>query len=268
MTQEPTKAYIQEMPFEANQPLVSVITPAFNSERFIAQTIESVIAQTYTNWEMLIAVDAGTTDSTLEIVKKFSNKDPRIKLVHIPNARGVSLSRNTAIERAKGQYIAFLDSDDLFLPLKLERQIKFMEDNNYAFTATGYCRLSEDGKEVGQYIAPKEHATYEDTLLNNQISCPTVIIHRGRAGEFRLLEGRHEDYILWLDILKRGLTCYGLNEDLSRYRYVSSSRSRMIFTSVLMRWNIYRNYEGLGFWRSFYTLIYYILTALLKRRAF
>ena len=128
------------MPLDPAQPLVSIITPAYNSERFITETIESVLSQTYTNWEMLIAVDAGTTDSTIEIIQKFNKKDSRVKLVHIPNARGVSLSRNTAIEKAQGQYIAFLDSDDLFLPQKLEKQIQFMEKNQYAFTSTGYSK--------------------------------------------------------------------------------------------------------------------------------
>jgi teichuronic acid biosynthesis glycosyltransferase TuaG len=183
--------------------LVSVITPAFNSSKFIEDCIRSVQAQSYLQWEMLIAVDAGTTDNTVEIIETFSKVDPRVELVLIKNKRGISLSRNTAIDRARGRYIAFLDSDDLWLPHKLERQLKFMEKTQAPYSCTGYRRLSEDGSQVGDYIGVSACIDYELTLRNNTIGCPTIIIDRNKVGTVHFVEGRHEDFILNLEILKR-----------------------------------------------------------------
>lgn len=254
------------MTFETD--LVSIITPAFNSARFIRETIESVLKQTYPKWEHLIAVDAGTTDNTIEIIQEYSRKDPRIQLVHLPNERGVSTSRNRAIERSRGQYIALLDSDDYWLPTKLEEQLKFMKSKGHAITCHSYRRISEDGATVGELIRALPEVTYSDILKNNTIACLTGIYDRTKTGEVFFIEGRHEDYILWLDLLKRGFSCYGLDQDLARYRYVATARSRMIYSAILVRWNIYRKREKIPVLNSFYYLVNYIFFALNKRRQF
>lgn len=253
---------------QLDENLVSIITPAFNSAKFIHDTINSVLSQTYPNWEMLIVVDAGTTDNTIEIVNSFIAKDSRIRLIHIPDKRGISLSRNTALSEAKGKYVAFLDSDDMWLPNKLEKHLSFMQKNGAAFSSTGYRRISEDGKMLGDFIGVNSEVTYEETLINNTISCPTIIVDQSKTGQIVMREGRHEDYVMVLDLLRRGFTCYGLNEDLSRYRFVHNSRSRKIYTSALARWEIYRNEEKLSILKSLKTMVGYVFFAVKKRLKF
>jgi teichuronic acid biosynthesis glycosyltransferase TuaG len=247
--------------------LVSIVTPAFNSAKLIGATIESAIAQTYADWEMIVVMDSGTKDNTAEVVLNYARKDPRIRLIEIIDARGISLSRNRALSEARGQYIAFLDSDDIWLPAKLEEQIKFMKHNAYAFACAGYRRINVDHSEEGKLILPPQRQTYGDVLKNNLIACPTVLIDQIQTGPLVMAEFSHEDYILWLDILKRGFDCGGLRMDLARYRIVPNSRSMNVNRSG-SRWKVYRKFEGLGIFMASYCFAVYAFTALWKRLRF
>lgn len=237
---------------QSSDPLVSIITPAFNSQNFICQTISSVQEQTYENWEMLVVIDSGTTDSTPTLVQKLAEKDPRIRLIVVPNnhGRGLALSRNYAVKLAKGTYLAFLDSDDLWLANKLRRQIDLMIHHNWAFTCTAFRRLDSHGKILGRLIEVPRSITYQRLLQQNCIGCLTVVINRESVGEIEFLETKHEDFILWLEILKRGIVCHGINEDLARYRIVAHSRSADKMESIKNTWRIYRQHEGLSISQS------------------
>jgi len=247
--------------------LVSIITPAYNSAAFIGDTIRSVQNQTYNNWEHLIVIDQGTTDDTANIVRSFMNKDPRIRLIEIKNQKGISLSRNKAIQSSQGEWLAFLDSDDLWLPDKLKLQIAFMQKTKANFSCTGYRKISEDGKITGRLRQPPEKQSYQSLLLNNLISCPTVMYNQKVLGQFFLKEHAHEDYLLWLDIIKKSKICFGLPEDLARYRVVENSRSMNVNRSG-SRWVVYRKFENLNFLSSCYYFTRYAITAVGKRLFF
>lgn len=226
--------------------LVSIITPVFNSEAYIDKAIKSVQDQAYTNWEMLVVADLGTTDRTPEIVQGYSDVDPRIKFIQVPGGRGLALSRNYAISLAHGRFLAFLDSDDFWLPQKLHRQIDFMRTNNYSFTCTAFRRIDVYEKRIGRIIEVPRQITYERLLQQNCIACLTVMLDTDQVGKVYFEESKHEDFILWLSLLKRGLRCEGLNEDLARYRIVDQSRSANKFESAKNTWRIYRDTEGLN----------------------
>lgn len=246
---------------------VSIITPAFNSAKLIGETIESVIAQTYQNWEMLIVIDQGTQDNTADVVRKYSQTNPQIRLLEIKNQRGISLSRNLALREASGQYVAFLDSDDLWLPLKLERQLAVMRESKAAFSCAGYRRINLENTKLGQLILPPERQNYFSVLGNNLISCPTVVIDQIKTGPLTMAEFAHEDYILWLSILRRGFECVGVQEDLARYRIVPNSRSMNVNRSG-SRWQVYREFEKLSVIKSAFHFAVYAVTAITKRIQF
>ena len=255
---------------QSSDPLVSIITPAFNSQNFICQTISSVQEQTYENWEMLVVIDSGTTDSTPILVQKLAERDPRIRLVVVPNnqGRGLALSRNYALKLAKGTYLAFLDSDDLWLANKLRRQIDLMTHHHWSFTCTAFRRLDSHGKILGRLIEVPHSITYRRLLQQNCIGCLTVVIDRESVGEIQFLETKHEDFILWLEILKRGIVCHGINEDLARYRIVAHSRSSDKVESIKNTWRIYRQHEGLSISQSMLRLGQFAVRNLAKYSRF
>lgn len=226
--------------------LVSIVTPAYNSETFIEEAILSVQEQTYPHWEMLVVYDSGTTDSTPELVQERAQRDSRIRLIQVPKGRGLALSRNYAIGQAQGRYLAFLDSDDLWLKNKLELQVKNMQEHGHAFTCTAFRRIDVSGAEQGRLIEVPPQINYQRLLQQNCIGCLTAMLDLDQVGAVQFQEAKHEDFILWLDLLKRGFHCYGINEDLARYRIVAHSRSADKFESVLNTWRIYREVEGLS----------------------
>jgi teichuronic acid biosynthesis glycosyltransferase TuaG len=247
--------------------LVSIVTPAFNSAALIGETIESVIRQTYSHWEMWIVIDAGTRDNTAQVVQSYAAKDPRICLLEIKDGRGISLSRNRALSSARGEFVAFLDSDDLWLPEKLEKQVQFMQETGATFSCGGYRKISQDGSRTGHLRLPPSVQTYQDLLGNNLISCPTAMFNQTQLGKFQMREHAHEDYILWLDIIKKAGRCLGIQEDLARYRVVENSRSMNVNRSG-SRWKVYRHFQGLGLIPSVFYFAKYAVTALKKRASF
>ena len=183
--------------------LISIITPTYNCANFIGETIDSVLAQTYSNWEMII-VDDCSTDNTEEIVNNYSNSDKRIKYYKLDNNSGAAVSRTKAMELANGQYMAFLDSDDLWYPNKLEYQINYMKKNNYAFTCTKYEQINEKSKLLDKVIMVVPKTNYNRLLLDCPVGNSTVMYDVTKMGKFKVpnIRKRNDD-ALWLQMLKK-----------------------------------------------------------------
>jgi teichuronic acid biosynthesis glycosyltransferase TuaG len=245
--------------------LVSIITPSYNSENFIKDTIDSVISQTYQNWEMII-VDDRSNDNSAEYIQTLIENDSRIKLIVLEKNVGAAEARNKALEVAKGKYIAFLDSDDIWLPEKLEKQLDFMQKNEYAFTFTSYIPISEDGTEEYPIISVPSEIDYNGYCKNTIIGCLTVIIDKEKTGDFRMpnIKSSH-DMALWLLIMKRGFKAYGLNEVLAKYRLVSTSNTSKKYKAVADAWKVYREIEKLSLIKSSWYFMHYIFNAIKKR---
>ena len=230
---------------------VSIIIPVHNAEKFIGKTIESVLNQTYKNWEMLIFNDK-SKDNSLKIIKKYSEKDERIKVVDSKENVGVVAARNKLIEIATGEFIAFLDADDYWKQNKLEKQIKFMRKNNALISCTEYTRVTEDEKEINDIII-KEIITYEDMLKINYLGCLTVIYNANKLGKRYFKERKkNEDYVLWLEIVKETKIIFGLKENLAFYRVLNNSRSSNKIKVAKDRWEVYRKIERLSLLKSIY----------------
>ena len=244
--------------------LVSIITPSYNSGRFIKECVESVLAQTYTNWEMII-VDDCSNDHSQEEINIFSSFT-RVKILLLEENIGAAEARNIAIRKAKGKYIAFLDADDLWEPQKLEKQISFMNKNNIAFSYTRYQSISEDGlKKINIIDAPKR-MTYHSYLKNTTIGCLTVVVNREKIGDFEMPNIRSShDMALWLLIMKRGFFAYGLDENLARYRIVSNSNTSSKIKAAKDVWEVYRKVEKLSFLYSSWCFSNYVFNAIKKR---
>ena len=223
---------------------VRIITPTYNSERFIAETILSVQAQTYQDWEMII-VDDCSTDKTAEIVASFQKKDSRIKYFYNSTNKGSALSRNLALQKAKGKWIAFLDSDDLWHPEKLEKQIEFMTKNNYHFSYTNYCEIDENSKETGILITGPKVIT--DKLMKAYCwpGCLTVMYDAEKVGIMQTVDIRiNEEYALWIKIAKKH-NCYLLDENLAKYRrHNKSLTSQSYFKLIKWHYLMFRKSEN------------------------
>lgn len=243
--------------------LVSIITPSFQSERFIEEAMLSAISQTYQNWEMII-VDDLSTDGSIDIISNYCEKDKRIKLVRSEENVGPAAARNKGIKLAKGRYIAFLDSDDIWLSNKLEVQVSFMEENNLPFTFSSYYTMTENGQKKNCRKAPPK-LTYTDLLKTNSIGNLTTIYDASRIGKKYFKDVKHEDYCLWLDMIKDLGVVYGVTTPLANYRVLSSSISSNKLKTISWQWSIYRNIEKLNFFSAAYYLFWYAVYALLKR---
>ena len=244
--------------------LVSIITPAYNAAEYIAETIESVLAQSYPNWEMLIVNDC-SKDNTAAIVQSYAAKDKRIKLINLKQNSGAAVARNTAIRNAKGRYMAFLDSDDLWQKDKLQKQLSFMQQNGYAFTFTAYEHFKDTKENIQSAVNIPKSLNYKQALKGNQIGCLTVMLDRKQIQNIEFSKQRHEDYILWLNILKQGITAYGLNESLALYRIGNSkSISGNKLQSAIWTWNVYRESQKLTVLKSMYYMCFYCLNGIRK----
>lgn len=196
--------------------------PTYNCGRFIADSIKSVQAQTYKNWELLI-VDDCSLDNTLDIVKKIQITDKRIRLFQNKDNSGAAVSRNVALKEAKGRWIAFLDSDDLWEPLKLERQIKFMEDNGYAFTYHEYIEIDEQSRELGVHVSGKQRVGKFSMYSCCWPGCLTVMYDAEKIGLIQINDiKRNNDTAIWLKVIKKA-DCFLMPESLGRYRRRTNS---------------------------------------------
>lgn len=223
--------------------LVSIITPAFNSEKFIAETIMSVQNQTYQNWEIII-VDDCSTDKTAEIILSFQEKDSRIIYLKNETNRGTAYSRNLALKEAKGKWIAFLDSDDIWLPTKLEKQIEFMLKNNYNFSYTDYSEIDENSVETGIILTGPKVITKNKMLAYCWQGCLTVMYNADFVGEIQTIDIKiNEEYAHWIKIAEK-TNCYLLNENLAKYRKHCESLSNKSYLK-LIKWH-YMMFRKLG----------------------
>ena len=245
--------------------LISVITPARNSGLYIAEAIESVLVQTYGAWEMIV-IDDGSFDNTAAIVREYAAADRRVRLISRRANGGPAAARNTGLREARGRFIAFLDSDDLWLPEKIEAQTKFMTEKNIAFSYTMYRRF---GPALGRIIAAPSKTDYKSLLKSNALACSTVMLDRGGVGDVYMPEGAaHEDYVTWLGILKKGHTAYGLQKDLARYRKRSGSLSGDKLKSARAVWHVYRETEKLSWDTAAYYFCHYAVNGFLKHCLF
>ncbi len=246
--------------------LVSIITPLYNAEKYIETTIQSVQYQTYKNWEMII-VDDCSKDRGPEIVKKYIENDNRIKLMKLEKNSGGAVARNRAIKEAKGKYIAFLDSDDLWYPEKLEKQLKFMEENNYDFTYTWYEKIDEEGNLLKEIVKSEDKINYNKLLKSNQIGCLAAMYNAKKLGKIYMpLIRKRQDYALWLQVLKKVDYGYCLKENLAQYRIVNGSVSSNKINLIKYNWKLFRDVEKLSIFKSFYYLSWNIFTKLMLKK--
>ena len=247
-------------------PVVSIVTPTYNSAKYIIASIESVKAQTFKDWELII-VDDCSSDKTVSLIETEMNNDNRIILMKNQTNLGAAKSRNLAIEKARGQYIAFLDSDDLWVSSKLVKQLEFMEKNNAAFSFTSYEFINEKGESMNRNVNVPQKMNYNDLLKNTIIGCLTVMIDVTKVGKIKMPDIRtRQDTAMWLKILKTGTIAYGLNEPLAKYRKVNDSLSSNKFKMIYKTWRMYRDVEKLTLFKTTYVFIYYIINALKKHK--
>jgi len=248
-----------------SKPEVSIITPVYNAEKFLEETIESVLNQTYEDFEYLL-IDDCSTDRSPSIVKEYAKRHSRIKYIKLEENSGAAVARNTGLENAKGRFIAFIDSDDKWYPEKLEKQLSFMKNDHKAFTYTKYERISEaDGEVLGAPDFPKK-LDYSGLLKNTAIACSTVVINRQVIGDFRMpLVRKGQDTATWLKILRTHEYAYLVDEVLNQYRAREGSLSSNKLDALKRTWNTYRNIEKLPLHKAIYYFIFYVWNAVERR---
>lgn len=252
---------------ENNKELISIITPVYNCEKLLPKTIESVLNQTYSNWEMLL-VDDCTPDSSADLIKEYIKKDSRIKYFKLDKNSGAAIARNVALKESKGRFIAYLDADDLWRPEKLEKQVKYMLENNYAFTCTDYEKITEEGTSLNKIIKIPQKVTYNLFLRNTIIQTVGVMVDTKITGKDVLVMPnirRRQDAATWCQLLKAGYDCYEVPENLSYYRVVSNSLSSNKFKAVKGTWFLYRKIEKLSLFKASFCFVGYAVNAVKKR---
>lgn len=247
---------------EANVSKISVIMPAYNAERYITEAIQSVIAQTFTDWE-LIVIDDASQDSTAEIVQKLLIQDTRILFLQNLQNSGVATTRNRGLDIATGEYIAFLDSDDIWLPNKLQLQYDYIFTTNSDLCYTAYQVFSDDDRAYLLNFDVPKTISYDDMLKVNSIGCSTATVRRSilpsPTFNSKLF---HEDYVLWLTLLRQGYKACGIQTSLVKYR--KGGRSANKLKAAANRWAIYRKSERLGIFHSLYYFICYTINGIRK----
>ena len=244
--------------------LVSIVTPTFNCGKYIGKTLESIINQTYNNLEVIV-VDDCSMDNTCEIVNYYLKKDSRIKYFRLSENSGAALARTFAIEKARGEFIAFLDSDDIWYKDKLEKQLEFMRANNIAFTCTAYEQIDERGESLNRIITPPARISYNRLLLDCPVGNSTVVYSVSKMGKFEVpnIRKRNDD-ALWLQMLKKEPYIYGIKEVLAKYRIRNGAISSNKLTLIKYHWKLYRDIESLGIMESFFHIAYWCLIKVLK----
>lgn len=245
--------------------LVSIITPLYNAEKYVEETIRSVLNQDYQNWEMIL-VDDCSLDKSVSIVQEIQKQDSRIKLLKNKSNMGPAPSRNLAIDKAKGDIIAFLDSDDIWHPKKLSKHVRFMEENSSAFSHTSYGFIDEKGRSINStYHVSDKPVGYENLLKRTEISCLTAMFDVHKVGKMHMpVLSRAEDYALWLDILKLGFLSDPLDEELAYYRQHSASATSSKWKHVLGHWRFLRNREALSILTSSYYTLHWAIGGIVK----
>jgi glycosyltransferase involved in cell wall biosynthesis len=242
--------------------LVSIITPSFNSEKFISETILSVQRQSYTNWEMII-VDDFSTDKTVEIIRKFTSKDNRIKLFELDKNSGTGIARGCALNKAAGKYIAFLDADDLWKSEKLKIQIDFLKTNHQFFTFSFYDCMDENGKSLYKTITAPKNLTYSQLLFCNFVGNLTGIYDASYFGKIPIsVIRKRQDWMLWLTILKKIKTAKPIPESLAIYRIRKDSISASKIDLFKHNFLVYRQFHRFNIVFSVFSMIVFLITQL------
>ncbi len=252
--------------FSNNQSLlVTIVTALFNKEKYIEECINSVLNQSYSNWEMII-VDDCSHDRSFEIASKHAKADPRIKVIQMSKNSGAGISRNRAINLAKGDIIAFLDADDVWHHNKLKIHLNEMTANNAAFSHTSYGYIHKNGSILSKtFRVSGKPVTYLDLLKRTEISCLTAMYDVRQLGKVFMPDlPRKQDYGLWLDILSRGYTSYPVDKVLAWYRQVPGSNSSNKLNLISKHYFFLRNFQKLSVVKSFYYTIYWILNGIFK----
>ncbi|MEG0618603.1 MAG: glycosyltransferase family 2 protein [Bacilli bacterium] len=245
----------------SNNPLVSVIMPAYNAEKYIMESIDSVINQTYQNWELIICDDM-SNDTTRDLLKFIDNS--KIKVILLKKNEGVTHARNIALQAASGEYFAFLDSDDYWLPDKLTQQIGFMEKNKLLFTSTSYG-IIKGKKTLDKNFPAKKTLDYKSYMKNTSIGNSTVIVKRNVCDNFEIQVGPLEDVVTWMMILKSGVNCHGINEVLAMYRVTEGSASSNKIQNAKKYFSLLIRRQKVGLLRGIYYELCYLVNATLKR---
>lgn len=248
--------------------LISIIVPVYNAEKFIRETMDCVIAQTYPCWELLLVED-GSRDNSVEIIETYirDSGEERIRLICQPENMGAAKARNRGLQEAKGRYIAYLDADDLWLPEKLEHELAFIREKDAAFVFTGYEFADENGKGTGKIVHVPETLNYRQALSNTTIFTTTVMFDTQKISK-ELLEMpviKSEDTALWWKVLRNGYTAFGLDENLVKYRRLGKSLSSNKLEAVRRIWNLYRKAEGMGVLDSAWHFCFWAVRAVSRR---
>ena len=243
---------------------ISIITPCYNAGKTIAMTIESVMAQTFSDWEMLIVDDCSNDDSA-KVIKEFTDKDCRIKYFRTPKASGSpAMPRNIGIENASGKYIAFLDADDVWIKDKLTKEIDFAERNNYHLVYSYYEKMDWNGKRNNRVVKTAPVSTYRSLLKSNSIPCLTSMVSREAIGDTRFKHILQEDFCFWLDILKKGYTAYNICEPTALYREAKMSRSSNKIDMFKGYWGVIRKQQHISLIPCCYYMVTYSVLGFLK----
>lgn len=252
----------------ATSPLVSIVTPVFNAERFIQDTIASVQAQTYENWELLL-VDDQSSDKSVELIKQAQKNDARIKLIAMPQNGGAAKARNKGTETATGRYVAFLDADDLWEPKKLEVQVAFAQEGDHAFIYSSYQFANSNGDATGAPVAVPASINYTQALKNHIIWTSTVLLDTEKIPKDLMMMPnvrRGQDAATWWQILRTtGINAYGIQKSLARYRRTEDTLSANKLKAMKRTWFLLYRVEKLGLVKSAYNFCWYAVNAVKKR---
>lgn len=244
--------------------LVSIIIPVYNAENYISDTIENILQQTYKNYEIIL-IDDKSTDNSLEIMKKYTCDN--IVVIELPENKGPAIARNIGVKAAKGRYICFQDADDLWDKEKLEKQIKFMKENNCAFSYTAFQYANKFGEKKNRILHVPFVLTYKQALKNCRILTISTMfdLRKITPKEIEMPNVKCEDMATWWKILKTGYIAYGLNESLVCYRRTANTLTSNKLVSSINRWKLYRKYEKLSVFKSLYYFLHYFIQGILKR---
>lgn len=244
--------------------IVSVITPVYNAASVIERTLDSMLMQNYKDLEIVL-VDDCSKDNSAEIISKYTAKYPNIVYYKHEKNGGAAVARNTALKLAKGRYVAFLDSDDLWCEGKLEKQLAFMKEKDAAICCTAMDCIDEDDKPLNSVREVRERITYKFLLKNTMIATSTVLIDRNKTGDFFMpLHRGAQDHATWLMLMRKGSICWGLNEVLSHYRVMSNSLSSNKWKSIKQVWRIQTNDEGINKFSAAINVCCFVANAFVK----
>lgn len=245
---------------------VSIIIPVYNAEKYIRDTVASVQAQTYENWEILMIEDS-SADNSRQVTEELAAMDPKRIHAFSKENEGAAKARNFGLAKATGRFIAYLDADDLWSPDKLEKQLAYMEETEAAFCFTGYEFADEEGEGTGKVVRVPRTLSYKEALKNTTIFTSTVIFDTEKIPKEKLEmpDIKSEDTALWFKVLRTGILAYGLDENLVRYRRVGGSLSSNKLEALRRIWNLYRKSEHLSVPYSAYNFVFWAIRAVKRR---